>query len=125
MNKNTRIMVVDDDELYREVLTTMLHEAGLLVMGVEDGEKAIGIAKYSKPDLILLDYKMPGINGVETLEHLKKNPLTKSIPVIMLTGAGSRELVTESTHAGAADFIVKPSDKVTIVSKIHEVLFST
>ena len=116
------IMLVDDDEFYRETLVDMLEEAGMHVQPVMDGNAALARLRQAWPQLILLDYNMPGIDGVETLKRIKSNPDTNAIPVIMLTGVSSRDIVTNCISAGAAGFIVKPGDREKILSKIDQVL---
>jgi PleD family two-component response regulator len=116
------IMLVDDDEFYRDTILAMLEGEGIIVDGVETGKKALENLQEYQPALILLDYNMPGIDGIETLKHIKSNPDTRSIPVIMLTGTSERGVVNRSIVAGAVDFIVKPSDRNTILSKINELL---
>lgn len=117
-----QIMLVDDDDFYRDTLTAMLQEAGMHVLAIGDGRTALTKLQHSKPSLILLDYKMPGIDGIETLKQIKSNPGSRSIPVIMLTGASEREIVDQCIRAGATDYIVKPSERSTILSKIDETL---
>ncbi len=120
--RSKQIMLVDDDEFYRDTLSAMFQEVGMHVQAVGDGRTALTKLQHSKPGLILLDYKMPGIDGIATLKQIKSNPDTRSIPVIMLTGVSAREVVDQSLHAGAADFIVKPGDRSTILSKIDKAL---
>ena len=122
--QNNQLMLVDDDDFYRDTLATMLQESGMHVVGVGDGKTALARLHYNKPKLILLDYKMPEMNGIETLKQIKLNPDTKSIPVIMLTGVSERELVAQCMRSGATDFIVKPGDRNTIISKINKAIKS-
>ncbi len=117
-----QIMLVDDDEFYRDTLTTMLQEAGIHVLEIGDGRTALTKLQHTKPRLILLDYRMPGLDGIATLKQIKSNPDTSSIPVIMLTGVSAREIVDQCIHAGATDYIVKPSDRSTILAKIDDAL---
>lgn len=116
-----RVLVVDDDEVYREVLAETLREAGMRVLASGDGATALASVQRSRPDVILLDYKMPGIDGVATLRELKANPYTRDIPVVMLTGVSARDVVAESVKAGAKGYVVKPSDRKTILAKVHAV----
>jgi len=122
VHQEMKVMLVDDDEFYRDTITTMLQQAGMQVIALKDGKTALTTLQHSQPNLILLDYQMPDMDGIETLKRIKSNPGTKSIPVIMLTGFSEREIVDQSLRAGAADFIVKPGDRITILSKIDETL---
>lgn len=117
-----RVMLVDDDDAYREILATMLKDAGLQILEAGDGATALASLRLIKPDAILLDYRMPGMDGIATLQEIKANPETRDIPVVMLTGAGAREVVDQSVRAGARGFIVKPSDRKTILDKINAVI---
>lgn len=116
------IMVVDDDEIYREMLIMIIEGGGLRAVAIEDGEAALTKLHYRRPDLVLLDYQMPGLDGLQTLRRMKMDPDLKPVPVIMLTGTSERELVAQCIQAGAADFIVKPSDRATILGKINALL---
>ena len=116
------ILLVDDDDLYREMVITMLNSDSVHIMAVSDGESALHNLLVYKPDVILLDYLMPGMDGISVLKQIKSDPATREIPVIMLTGDSSRAVVGESIQAGASKFIVKPSDRKTILSKIRELI---
>lgn len=125
VNSPVEIMLVDDDDFYRDTLVDMLEDAGMHVQAVADGKAAIDNLRQARPQLILLDYNMPGIDGIETLKRIKSNPAVKSIPVIMLTGVSSRDVVGQSIGAGASGYIVKPGEREKILSKIDEVLKKT
>lgn len=113
------IMVVDDEDIYRELILDVLEEAGFRTTGVESGKIALERIRLRCPDLILLDFQMPGLNGLETLRHIKAAPDSRKIAVIMLTGASDKTVVQECIKAGAVDFIVKPGDRDTIIAKIN------
>lgn len=119
------VMIVEDDDMYREMVTTMLESGGMHAMGVADGNSAINNLQFRKPDVILMDYMMPGIDGISLLKQIKGNSELKHIPVIMLTGEKSREVIGKSVSAGASKFIVKPSDRKTIIATINSVLQAT
>jgi len=116
------IMLIDDDEFYADMLVAMLDDAGMRVQAFGTGQEALASLQRARPQLILLDYNMPGIDGIETLRQLKSKPDTKSIPVIMLTGTNSDDIAGQSIDAGAAGYIVKPGDRDKILSRIDEVL---
>ena len=118
----TEILLVDDDDIYREIVITMLKSDTMHVHAVADGRSALRHLMVARPDIILLDYLMPGLDGLAVLKEIKSNPATKKIPVIMLTGDSSREVVGGSVHGGAAKFLIKPSDRNTVLSKIKQVL---
>lgn len=114
------VLLVDDDDFYRETLTLMLEEADLGIVALPDADSAIEYLKKETPGIILLDYEMPGKNGLELLRELKVDSRWAEIPVVMLTGHHTRDIVVDSIRAGAADFIVKPGDRELIVQKIQQ-----
>jgi|GEM_PF-630653 len=116
------VMLVDDDEIYRDMLGVMLEEIELRVTLADSGEAALAAMRTRRPDIVLLDYNMPGLNGIDMLRLMKRTPEFHQIPVIMLTGEKSREAVKEMIMAGAVGYIVKPSNRPTILAKIRSVL---
>jgi DNA-binding response OmpR family regulator len=115
-----KILFADDDKDICEIVKNILTNAGYEIIIARDGEEALGLAKTKKPDLVILDYLMPMLNGVEVLRELKKDSSTKDIPVIMLTAYSSEK--EESLDAGAMDFITKPVDKTDLLLRIRSVL---
>ncbi len=100
------ILVVDDDEMVRYVLTEKLQESGFLVTTAPDGLKAIELFENTPFDAVLLDLKMPGMDGIETLKELRKHD--PDIPVIMVTAFGDITTAVEAIKLGAYDFVEKP-----------------
>lgn len=119
------VMVVDDDELYREMLLTIFEDAGMRAIAVEDGEAALSKLRFRRPDLILMDYQMPGLDGIATLRRLKADLNLKAVPVVMLTGDSERTVVERCIRSGAAGFVVKPSTPSIILAKVNSLLAST
>ncbi|MBI3903853.1 MAG: response regulator [Nitrosomonadales bacterium] len=113
------VMVVDDENVYRELIIDVLGESDFRVSGAESGQAALTGLKNRQPDIILLDFQMPGLNGLETLRRIQADPKLNSIPIIMLTGDSEKTLVRECIMAGAVDFIVKPSNRATLIAKIR------
>lgn len=118
------VLVVDDDGVYLQIIGVMLDEIGVRVTVAGSGMDALAQMRTLKqrPDIVLLDYNMPGLNGMETLKQIKADPELRTIPVVMLTSVNDRDTVKEVIGAGAADFIVKPSNRQTIVAKIRNLL---
>lgn len=114
------VMVVEDDPIYRDMLQIMLDSSGFRVIAAENGEDALNELRRRRPDLILLDYQMPGMDGILTLQRIKADPDLRAVPVIMLTAVSERVVVQKCIQIGALDFIVKPSDRGTIVNKIAQ-----
>ena len=118
-----RILIVDDDERIREVVRMCLIKvAKWQVIVAASGLEAIQAATVEQPDAILLDVSMPGIDGVETLQQLRQNPLTGSIPVIFLTAKVQRAEQLHYQQLGVAGLITKPFDPLQISEEISRLL---
>lgn len=116
------VMLVDDDEMYREMLGVMLEEVHVRVSLASSGEAALAEMHKRRPDVVLLDYNMPGLGGEGTLRQMKADPELRRIPVIMISSINTREVMMGASRAGAANFIVKPSNRPTILAKIKALL---
>ncbi|MFH1791727.1 MAG: response regulator [Candidatus Omnitrophota bacterium] len=103
-----KVVVIDDEPGICELLEKAFTEDGCEVVAVTDSEKAVETVEKEKPDCILLDIKMPKIDGIDVLSRIKG--LSRSAPVIMITGYGSLETAMESMKLGAYDYITKPFD---------------
>ncbi|HIJ53102.1 MAG TPA: response regulator [Planctomycetes bacterium] len=108
MSKWVSILVVDNDEIVRNVLKYDLKLDGFNVYVAEDGPTGIKLAQENGPELILLDWMMPGMDGLEVLSELKHDERTEDIPVFMLTGRGAISYLNRAIDAGADDYIKKP-----------------
>ena len=113
-----RILVVDDSATERHVLRDMLTKAGYDVVSSENGEDAIAKARLLKPDLILMDVVMPGLNGFQATRAITRDPATKSIPVIMCTSKSQETDKIWGLRQGARDYVVKPVDREVLLAKI-------
>ncbi len=104
------VLVVDDEAGNREVLTRVLGRHRYDVQSVPDGESALALIEQSRrlPDLVLLDVMLPGVDGFSVCRQLKSNPLTRLIPVVLLTGLEAQQHKIEGINAGADDFLTKP-----------------
>lgn len=120
MADKSRILVVDDEEALRTVLSSELAGAGYEVSSAADGDEAISIVQNKKFDLILLDIKMPKVDGFEVLKFIK--PKYPAIKIIMLTGFADLKNAIESKKHGAEDFVSKPYDLVDLLTTIERVL---
>lgn len=103
-----KILLAEDDKQIADMISFKLSNSGHQVVRVQDGEQAVMLVARDKPDLILLDAMMPGLNGFEVLRRLKADSAVRSIPVIMVTAKGHERDVLAGLRGGAVDYIVKP-----------------
>lgn len=120
MAEKSRILVVDDEDTLRTVLSQELKGEGYEVETAADGQIAIDTLKNKQFELILLDIKMPNVNGFEVLKYIKQNH--PNLKVIMLTGFADLKNAIESKKLGAEDFVSKPYDLVDLITTIERVL---
>jgi len=110
------ILLVDDEEDFVEMLSLRLEEKGEKVFTAKSGSECIECLEKQSIDVIILDLKMPGMDGIETLKHIKsQHPL---VEVIMLTGHGTAETAVDGMKLGAFDYLIKPSDFDTLTLKL-------
>ena len=112
------ILAVDDFELNLEILCVYLEGEGYRVIQATAGEAAIAQAQQHRPDLILMDVKMPGIDGLEAIRRLKADPKTRDIPIISLTAFAAESDTKRCLEAGAADYLSKPIDFAELGQKL-------
>jgi len=114
---DTSVLIVDDEEGIRETLSGIFQDEGYNVITAGSGEEALKVLKEQSPDLVLLDVWLSGIDGVETLQEIKKtNP---ELPVVIISGHGNIELAVKATRVGAYDFLEKPLslERVLLVAR--------
>ena len=116
-----KILIVDDEEVIRRVLRSLLRKEGYEVIEAEDGGAGVELAKKEDPDVILMDLMMPGMGGLEACRLLKKDEKTKNIPVLVITALGG-ENKTEAIDAGIDDFVSKPFDAEEISIRVKSML---
>ncbi len=116
------VLVIDDDPDFQLLLKTLVAMLKCPVVGASDASEALDWLEVNEPSLILLDYQMPGQDGVCFLEWIRKSPRLKPVPVMMLTGHSRPDTVERVRKLGINDFIVKPSDPPTIMKKISAYL---
>ncbi|MEA3293156.1 MAG: response regulator [Patescibacteria group bacterium] len=101
------ILIVEDDKFLRELMVGKLKEEDYCVIEAIDGEKGIKKIEKEKPDLVLLDLILPGIDGFEVLSKVKENPSISSIPIIILSNLGQKDEVEKGLSLGAVDYLIK------------------
>ena len=112
------IMIVDDSPEVRMALTVTLEDAGHTVTEAPDGRSAVAQATAVQPDAIFLDINMPDLDGIAALRALQSEPLTRDVPVVMLTAVADLDHVQKALAAGAQDYILKPWDSDIVIQKL-------
>ena len=110
-----RVLVVDDDQALSEMLGIVLRAEGYEALFCDDGSKAQGIFQETKPDLVLLDLMLPGIDGIEVCKRIRSE---SGVPIVMLTARGDTLDVVKGLESGADDYIVKPFKPKELVARI-------
>ncbi len=113
-----KILVVDDSPTERHTIGEILTSNGFTVTFAEDGEAGVAQAKLIKPDLIIMDVVMPGLNGFQATRAIKKDPLTEKIPVILCTTKDQETDKVWGLRQGAKDYVTKPVNAAELLGKI-------
>ena len=116
--ENINVLLVDDEVEFLETLVKRLTKRGLNVLAAKSGQEALSIIRAKKIDLVVLDVRMPGIDGVQTLREIKV--LDPLMEVIMLTGHASIEVAIEGMELGAFDYLMKPADIDELFYKLQD-----
>lgn len=122
MNRKSRILIVDDDPIALETMAAILEIRNYEVLMAPSGLEGINRARKEKPDLIIMDVTMPGLDGFATCKMIRENEEIKGIPVILLTGKVMLGDVEKGFAAGASDYMIKPVDWDGLLLKIKKLL---
>jgi DNA-binding response OmpR family regulator len=118
------ILVIEDDKFLRELISRKLLNEGFKIDEAIDGEDGLRKIEEVKPELVLLDLILPGLDGFEVLERIKDNPSTSAVPVLILSNLGQRDEIERGLKLGAVDFLVKahftPEEIVEKIKVIFE-----
>jgi two-component system, cell cycle response regulator len=117
-----KVLTVDDSKTLRMIIGKHLTPFGVEMLQAENGEQGIASARQNSPDLILLDYNMPVMDGYHTLVELKTDPVLKPIPVVMLTTETVKETVVKLVKLGLKDYIAKPFTREVLLEKLNPIL---
>jgi two-component system OmpR family response regulator len=113
-----KVLVVDDEDDFRETIVKRLQKRKIMAQGAESGEKTLELIEAQPFDVVVLDVKMPGLDGIDTLREIKKRkPL---IEVILLTGHASMESGIEGMKMGAYDYVMKPANLEELIEKMRQ-----
>lgn len=116
------ILFVDDNEGQRRLMDRILSKKNYRVILSDNGEKGLEIARAQKPDLILLDIVLPGINGIEVCKRLKSDPITRNIPILFFTGSDTPQNILDCYEFGAENYINKSISSGALISQIEMTL---
>jgi two-component system chemotaxis response regulator CheY len=124
VDKNTKILLIDDFAKVRKITKNILENLGFKnIIEAEDGIEAIEILKNMEIDLILTDWNMPNISGLDLVKIIRNSEKLKHIPIIMISAEALKENIAKAINAGVDDYIVKPFTKSTLAQKIEKVFF--
>jgi adenylate cyclase len=122
MSKPARILIVDDNEINRDILVTRLEKHGYQTLQAADGEEALASTRQHLPDLVLLDVEMPKLDGFEVCRRLKNDPAMPYIPIILCTARAASQDVVAGLDAGADEYLTKPIDQAALVARVRSML---
>jgi two-component system, OmpR family, phosphate regulon response regulator PhoB len=117
-----RMLLVEDDAALAELLVWHFEREDFEVARTADGEEALLLAREATPDIVLLDWMVEGISGLEVCRRLRRAPETQNVPIIMLTARGEEEDRVRGLETGADDYVTKPFSPRELVARVHAVL---
>ena len=118
----TRILIVDDERQNVKLLEVILRGQGYATEAAANGQEALDSVAKNPPDLILLDIKMPGLNGLDVAKALKSNPASCTIPIIMVTSMDDRDTRLNALQLGAEEYLTKPIDRIELWARVRNLL---
>ena len=113
------LLVIDDQEANIQVLGTMLGKLGFEILPATSGAQALRRLNSRRPDLILLDLLMPGMDGFEICRRIQENPAWAEIPIIFLSASDDKNLIVRALESGGVDYITKPFNKLELISRVR------
>ena len=121
-NEKFLILVIEDNPIDRRLIEKILRKQGYRLHLASEGKTGLQLAESQKPDLVLLDYDLPGMTGAEICEELKSNDLTKNIPVVFLTGSDTARSIIECFDLDAENYFAKPLNPRFLTSQVDLIL---
>jgi len=119
MNEQTRIMIVDDDTVYTEVISLLLESEGYVCHPVNDPQTVLRMLGKKDPEILLIDWKMPEMSGVELIKRIRSHPKYRQKYIIMVSGEGTTDNKVTGINAGADDYLVKPFETQELFARIR------
>ncbi len=117
-----RILVAEDEKDIRELIAFTLRFAGFDVLLATNGAEAVEVAEAERPDLVILDVRMPRMSGYEACRRLKENPQTASLPVVFLSAKGQDSEIQQGLASGAEEYILKPFAPDELIQQVRSIL---
>ncbi len=117
-----RILVAEDEKDIRELIAFTLRFAGFDVLLATNGAEAVEVAEAERPDLVILDVRMPRMSGYEACRRLKENPQTASLPVVFLSAKGQDSEIQQGLESGAEEYILKPFAPDELIQQVRNIL---
>lgn len=125
MGSSIRFLVVDDFSTMRRIIKNFLTDLGYTnITEADDGKTALPVLKSGVVDFLITDWNMPGMPGLDLLKEVRADPVTKQIPVLLVTAEAKREQIVEAAQAGVNGYVVKPFTAQTLKEKIDKILAS-
>jgi len=122
MSKTPSILVVDDEDIIRNILAKLIHALGYSVLQASNSTQAVSMIRQHKPDVVLLDIIMPGVDSMEVLNTVRDDDSLKSTAIILISGIDSLDTISTYIEAGADDFLPKPFNSALLNMKIRNAL---
>lgn len=113
-----RVLVIEDEEILRESILTILQAQGFRAIGAENGHRGLDRVKEFRPDLILCDVRMPGLDGYEVLKSLRQDPVTAKTPLLLLTAETIENVIHQGESLGASGYLTKPFSTAELLTAI-------
>ena len=117
-----KILLVDDSETVLQMEQMILAKSSYELILARNGEEGVAKALTTQPDLILMDVVMPKMNGFEAVKQLRENAQTRSVPIVMVTSKAEAESMETGYQTGCSDYIIKPIDRLELVTKVKNLL---
>lgn len=116
------ILVVDDESQIRALLSRVMSKEGFVVQHAENGDQALSLIQAAAPDLVILDFNLPGLSGKDVCRRIRRDSATMAIPIIMITGCSIDELPADCLDSGADDYVCKPFNTKELIARVKAVL---
>jgi two-component system chemotaxis response regulator CheY len=118
-----KVLIVDDQNSVRQMTRMILEEIGVrTIHEADNGKNALAVSSVQPLDLVISDFNMPEMDGIEFLRGMRGHPMSRKVPFILLTGRGDRELVVKAAQAGANNYLIKPFTAAILREKIEQVM---